>query len=309
MVFIDKAEKRWYNGGMKNVIAYYISRNGIRFHHTLTNPEHFVSDTTEPEWHEECELTYLISGNVIYNIAGQEFPLKPGEIFVMPPRQLHWRTIVGEEPYERMVLHFDPNLLPKLQDFDIMAFSNRANEYMYVLSQDTVQSSSAIEQLSKIKEICRNENHYRDLRIAAAMVTLTETLNDLASEMINKRTLTLRSTKNNISYLCIQYINEHLDEKLTAELLSKRLNMSASHLQTTFKKEVGVSLHKYILTQKMHLAKKMLHQGIPAQIVAEKLGFEYYATFHQAYRRITRSAPRTYSKIAHSLSENQQFKW
>ena len=306
MVFVDNKENLCYTLVMRNVLTYYISRNGIRFHHSLTQPGTFEGDAMNPEMHEECELTLLLSGEATYNVAGQSFTLSKGDIFVTPPGQLHWRTLSGDQPYERMVLHFDPTLLPQLQDLDVLAFINRANEYMYVLPHDALQSSKAIEQIYAVKKICHEENKYRDLRLIAAIATLAETLNDLASETINQRTLTLRSTKNNISYLCIQYVNEHLDEKLTAQSLSARLNMSASHLQAMFKKEVGVSLHKYILTQKMHLAKKMLHQGIPAQTVADKLGFEYYATFHQAYRRICKGAPRTYSKIAHTLVTDTQ---
>lgn len=293
---------------MKNVFAYYISRNGIRFHHTLTKAENFSSDTAPPEMHDECELTFLISGTTIYHVDGQQFPLSAGDVCIIPPQLMHWRSISGDDDYERMVLHIDPTLFPPLQDLDVLAFSKRANEYLYVLSADLIAKTDLVKQLETIKNICCDENKYRDLRMVAAVTAMAETLNELASEMINQRTLTLRSTKNNISHLCIEYINGHLEEKLTAEVLSKQVNMSASHLQAMFKKEVGVSLHKYILTQKMYLARKMLHQGMPALEVAQKLGFEYYATFHQAYRRINRTAPRTYSKIGHTLRTNEELK-
>ncbi len=291
---------------MKNVFSYYISRNGIRFHHTRTEQEFLESDQSPPELHDECEVFLLLSGNVTYRIEGQAFALQAGDMFIVPPNRLHTRVLTGNEPYERMVLHFNPDLLPQIQDLDVLSFSKRANEYSYVLSKDIVQKSNVIDSIYEIKELCRAEDKYRDLRLIAAITKMTETLNELASEMINHRTIALRSTKNNISYLCIEYINAHLEEKLSAEQLSKALNISASHLQSVFKKEIGLSLHKYILTQKMQLAKTLLHQGLPAQEVAHMLGYEYYATFHQAYRRICKTAPRTYSKIAHTLVENKK---
>ncbi len=306
MVFVDKFKNRVYTIIMKNVFAYYISRNGIRFHHTKTEQEFLESDQSPAELHDECEIFLLLSGNVTYQIEGQTFALNVGDMFIVPPNRLHARILKGGAPYERMVLHVNPDLLPQIQDLDVLSFSKRANEYAYVLSCDIVQKSDIIDQIYNIKELCRAEGKYRDLRLIAAITKMTETLNELASEMINHRTIALRSTKNNISYLCIEYINAHLEEKLSAKQLSKALNISASHLQSVFKKEIGLSLHKYILTQKMQLAKTLLHQGLPAQEVAQMLGYEYYATFHQAYRRICKTAPRTYSKIAHTLVEDKR---
>lgn len=306
MVFVDKCKKRVYTVLMKNVFSYYISRNGIRFHHTKTEQESLENDPSPAELHDECEIFLLLSGDVTYQVEGQTFALKVGDMFIVPPNLLHSRVLKGDEPYERMVLHFNPDLLPQIQDLDVLSFSKRANEYAYVLSCDIVQKSDIVDQIYKIKELCRTEGKYRDLHLITAITQMTETLNELASEMINHRTIALRSTKNNISYLCIEYINAHLDEKLSAEQVSKALNISASHLQSVFKKEIGLSLHKYILTQKMHLARTLLHQGMPAQEVAQRLGFEYYATFHQAYRRVCKTAPRTYSKIAHTLVEDRK---
>ena len=100
---------------------------------------------------------------------------------------------------------------------------------------------------------------------------------------------------NKISYLCIEYINQ----PLSLDSLEKVLNISASHIRQTFKKEVGLTLHKYILVQKMQYANRLLSQGIPPVSVAEQLGYEYYSTFYENYVSYFHQSPKVNSNLAH----------
>ena len=97
----------------------------------------------------------------------------------------------------------------------------------------------------------------------------------------------------NISSLCIQYVNENLTKNLKAADVANALNISATHIQHTFKKETGVTLHYYIFRQKMQLAKLLLSQGQSAQSVASTLGYECYSTFYLNYMKYFQSPPST----------------
>ena len=154
-----------------------------------------------------------------------------------------------------------------------------------------VKDTAVTEQLFAIKEICKTRHAYADLRCIRVTLHLADTLNQIALESIDKRILSLRSTKNNAAYLCMRYINDHLHEKLSIDTLSKALSISPSHLQAVFKKDTGIPLHRYVFLQKMQFANKLLQQGFSAQEVAQKLGYDYYATFYQAYKKVYHTAP------------------
>ena len=111
-----------------------------------------------------------------------------------------------------------------------------------------------------------------------------------------------KSEKNNIvSTACIQYINSHLSEQISAEDLSKHLNISVSHIRNSFKKEIGMPLQHYILHQKMQLAHTLLSQGQSPQQVANSLGYEYYSTFYQSYMKIFKIKPKSFFKSSNQI--------
>lgn len=74
------------------------------------------------------------------------------------------------------------------------------------------------------------------------------------------------------------YINDHLNEKITLTLLAKHIDCSPSFISRNFPKEFGLSLKDYLLKQRMRRAKKMLENGKSVKQTAFTLGF--YDEFH-----------------------------
>ena len=58
-----------------------------------------------------------------------------------------------------------------------------------------------------------------------------------------------------------RYIEDHADEPLTLDTLSAQLNVSAYHLQRTFKRAVGVSPRQYAEVQRLARLKTSLKEG------------------------------------------------
>ncbi|MBQ4585403.1 MAG: helix-turn-helix transcriptional regulator [Clostridia bacterium] len=103
---------------------------------------------------------------------------------------------------------------------------------------------------------------------------------------------------NKVSSLCIAYINQHLNEPLSLKYLEKKLHISASHIRQTFKKEIGLTVHKYVLVQKMQLARQLLIEGNTPVSVAQQLGYEYYSTFYENYVNYFHLSPKAYSNLS-----------
>ena len=86
-------------------------------------------------------------------------------------------------------------------------------------------------------------------------------------------------------HACVNYINEHLHEKLTIENIATAMGYSKSWLPRKFKKEAGTTLTDYIISKKLEEAKSLLRRNIPQNIVAYTLGFCSQTHFIQCFRK------------------------
>ncbi|MBQ9977779.1 MAG: helix-turn-helix transcriptional regulator [Clostridia bacterium] len=81
----------------------------------------------------------------------------------------------------------------------------------------------------------------------------------------------------------ISYISQNLSYDLSIETLAKKLNLSASTLTHSFKKELGISLHEYITQRRLMLAKKLISKNQKPSKIYFDCGFKDYSSFYKAY--------------------------
>ena len=86
--------------------------NPFFFHHSLSQipAEGLVIG---PESHSQYELLYLIRGNLTYYIEGRAYAVAPGDMILIAPNGIHNLRITPGDAYERMVLHFNLDLIRK----------------------------------------------------------------------------------------------------------------------------------------------------------------------------------------------------
>ena len=289
---------------MRHIITEYFSKNGIRFHHSISKQENGQVDVLAPETHHMCEIILLLSGEAKYKIEGQSYDLSSHDAIIIHPNKLHSREITSNLPYERMVLHFSPDLLPSFADLNLL--SNYNDAFLpSVLPKKIIEGSNLIELMHQCETLSQKENKYTDLRFVSLILQIVETLNEIIVKLDESNTLPpIKVDK--ISHTCIQYVNQHLTEKdkLTPPNIAKVLHISASHLQHTFKKELGISLHSYIFNQRMQLARKLLLQGQSPQSVSNLLNYEYYSTFYHNFIKRFGSPPHSFNEMQQKSKKN-----
>ena len=152
--------------------------------------------------------------------------------------------------------------------------------------------------MQQCKDLCLHQSKYTDLRFIRIILQIVETLNELILTLDEEK-YSLPVKVDKISLNCIQYINQHLteQEKLSPSNIAKELHISVSHLQHTFRKEIGVSLHTYISNQRIQLARKLLLQGESPQSVANLLNYEYYSTFYHNFIKRFGATPHSFTQI------------
>ncbi|NET48475.1 MAG: AraC family transcriptional regulator [Merismopedia sp. SIO2A8] len=96
----------------------------------------------------------------------------------------------------------------------------------------------------------------------------------------------------------IDYIHAHLGEAIKLEDLAKLLDISQYHFCRLFRQSMGIPPYKYVMEQRMQLAKKLLRQekSLTISDIALECGFANQSHFTQRFRHVTGTTPNAYRK-------------
>lgn len=96
----------------------------------------------------------------------------------------------------------------------------------------------------------------------------------------------------------INYINEHLCEKIEVNELAKITSWKTHHYIRVFTKFMSVTPYQYILIRKIEKSKvRLLDESIPITSIAFELGFQSYSNFINAFKKITDTTPEAFRNI------------
>jgi AraC family transcriptional regulator, transcriptional activator FtrA len=91
---------------------------------------------------------------------------------------------------------------------------------------------------------------------------------------------------------------ERLNEPLTVEQLARQANMSARHFARRFHSELGVAPLRWLLTERVRLAQRLLEQtDLPIQRIAERAGFGSAIALRRHFGREAGTTPVDYRKV------------
>lgn len=95
--------------------------------------------------------------------------------------------------------------------------------------------------------------------------------------------------------LCIDYIYNHLNTRITIKNLSEYTDLSSSYLSRLFKKELGVSISDYIGEKKIEKAQHLLRYSDYSLIdISNYLAFSSQSHFIQTFKASVGMTPKKY---------------
>jgi AraC-like DNA-binding protein len=98
---------------------------------------------------------------------------------------------------------------------------------------------------------------------------------------------------------CMSFIdNNILSPELDVQMICDHLHYSRSYVMTTFRREVGLSVHEYILNKKIEYACELLETHSITE-TAFLLNFSSSQHFSRVFKSHTQTTPRAY-KRSHS---------
>ncbi|MBD2459456.1 helix-turn-helix transcriptional regulator [Oscillatoria sp. FACHB-1407] len=93
----------------------------------------------------------------------------------------------------------------------------------------------------------------------------------------------------------LDFINEHLDQKIKLADLAALLDMSQFHFSHLFKQSTGIAPYQYLLQQRVERAKQLLKQtDQPIIEIAFQCGFNSHSHLSKQFRQLTGMTPTDY---------------
>lgn len=225
--------------------------------------------------HDDYEIFCFLSGDAKYVVEGSVYPLHKGDFILINRFESHHLMLLSDKVYTRILVNFSPlkpesSLAKKL----ILPFEGRAFGKLNRYPHSVFSNSLPLHYLEKISE-SKNEN------IQSAYLTVM--LNEIAENFEYLKTHKI-SAENNICADILHYINRHLTDSLSLNLLSERFFISKSQLNRNFKHIMGSTVWEYITEKRLLLAKELIEKGTNPTKAYIDCGFKDYSAFYRAYR-------------------------
>lgn len=237
--------------------------------------------------HDFYEIYYFISGNVDYLVENKTYHLQPGDLILMSPLELHQPLFSNHSGiYERIVLWIDGQKLSGLSTPEIsflscfkQSHSDTTNRIYHIAEERQKMLLFFLDELANTM----NTNTIYSPLIANTLLTwLLCNFHSLTSQIPSvqeHRRMSVQIAN------CVDYINLHLSENLSLDVLSKECFISKQHLLRTFKEAMGFSVHQYIQKKRLLTARQYMQNGDSPKEAAFKCGFSDYSVFYRAYMK------------------------
>lgn len=256
----------------------------IRFEHFSLHrslSEHPVEENYPMHAHDGLEMFYFISGYCHYLVEGNEYSLKPGDVMIMQPSEAHHLRVMGDLPYERIVIHFYPNHFKELDKDGVFMkpFFERPLGKLNRYTEDDFDS--------KLYKLC-----FESLSLESPLGIKLEAeskllvlLGELYKAYCNKKDSHEDTVENtDVVNQLIEYVNKNLFEQLSLNALSEKFFLSQSQLNRLFKRATGTSIWEYITIKRLIAARNRIRVGEQAGKVCISCGFKDYSSFYRMYK-------------------------
>ncbi len=95
----------------------------------------------------------------------------------------------------------------------------------------------------------------------------------------------------------VRYLQEHLKEEITLNILAEEFHLSAQYISQLFKNEIGVNFLAYLTNIRMENAKKLLFStSLSIAEISEQSGYGDYRVFTKVFKKSEGITPSQYRR-------------
>ena len=264
-----------------NTRQYMLSEDYEVFYYSDT---HFRSVGSHS--HDYYELYFFEEGAMTMVIDEKPYPLRPGDVIVIPPGMDH-RAILRDpdKPYRRFVFWQSKPFLEALEarSPDLGYLLRRAEDRgRYVYHFDPVTFNAIRTRLFTLLDEVHADRFGKGTAIDLCISDLLFFLGRTVHEQDQRRN---KKEQLNRYEAITHYVDEHLDEPLSLDALARHFYLSKYYLVHLFRENTGLSA---------------MQGGTAVGEAYRQWGFCDYSAFYRAFRKEYGMSPSAYLEL-HSL--------
>lgn len=231
---------------------------------------------------EQNKFYYITKGSCVIKIEGREYRGKAGDCFFIPAYTKHGYYNVQGAPFEKYWFHFD--LYPNSTIFKTLNLGYRIH----------VQDKQMEKLFAELHRKQKSERLTDKLDVKSLAIKILSSYIEASN---SKTKVSFFDPEEKISVV-LSYINSNLEKHISNAELSELCYLHPNHFVRFFKKKTGTTPQKYIMEQRVHMAKRLIEQtDLKFSDIAARVGFcdaphltkvfkHYYGLNPQDYRKV-----------------------
>lgn len=251
--------------------------------------------------HDYYEFYLFLEGDLDLEISGHARPLHPGDMVLVPPGVSHHALMhSSDRPYRRFVLwvsqEYAARLLKESPDYVFLmqraATSSRCYYHFHEAEFSSIQS-----RLIRLLEEFHSNRYGRNAAVYLALNDLLLYMN----RIIYEREHPVVSGSGDLMQEITLFIDEHLTEDLSLDVLADHVCLSKYYIAHYFKDSLGISIHQYITKKRLQSCSEAIAAGSDITRTFDEYGFRDYSSFYRMFRKEYGMSPREYQE-AHRMN-------
>lgn len=236
--------------------------------------------------HPYYEVYFFLSGDVTYDVDGNQYNLQYGDYLLIPPGTKHHPIFHStDKNYQRFVLWISRSYYESMctwsEDFSY-SFRYAEEKKSYRFRTDFITFQSIQGRLLDLLEELHGTRAFHKLNAELLVLSFLLQINRITYDMLHQVPVAYE----NVLYLNLcDYINNHLSEDLSLDKLASFFYSSKYHISHVFKDNMGISIHQYIIKKRLHASKNGILSGIPFTELYHQYGFSDYTSFYRAFKK------------------------
>lgn len=255
----------------------YGKRGYLKENYRIFDISSYENTEFEFHYHEFHKVIFFFSGDAEYIVEGKQYTLAPSDILIVKQGDIHKPVINSGRLYSRAVLWVDSHYLGDL---------NYCFEKSILLRSS---NNSAITSILKTLLAEKDEFGAKVMKESLFMQMMIL----LSRAVIAKDSSSQYCADSHIEEI-IGYINEHLFEELTIDLLAEKFFISRYYLMHKFKASTGKTIYAYIQTKRLLCSARLISEGVSAGDACFACGYKDYSVFFKAFKKEFGVSPTDY---------------
>ncbi|WP_440604431.1 AraC family transcriptional regulator [Bacillus sp. GB_SG_008] len=260
---------------------------------------HFSTIEKHPwHYHKEVEFIAVIEGNLGIQSKNKYVLIGPGDVIVLGASQPHrsHKPLMDDLRYVVFQIdlgkHFDESIMP----------------YIYCFSEQT-KPLNEINYIFEEKQAVRDEIYTLIMEIFQESQTQMRGYEIAISSAIKRMMLLLlrNDTRNILNYTegiglnrlrpVLEYVDKHLEDKITVEEACSLLGLSYHYFIKYFKKVIGTSFIDYVNYKRIKKAECLLMTSdLSITNVGYEVGISNMAQFYKLFKRYNQCSPKEFKQ-------------